>query len=88
MTGQVEVPHRTAIGNRLAFFQVQQVDDGSSPTFTLQLRQAIDLLPIDAALVGEEQQVGMRAGDEEVLDRILVFGRAPLRPFPPRRCDL
>ena len=31
----------------------------------------VDLEPVDAALVGEDQQVGVGGGDEEVFDEIL-----------------
>ena len=63
-----------AIGDLFAFGQVQQVDDRPAAAFAAQLRQVVDLLPVDLAVVGEEQQVVVRAGDEQVLDRIFFLG--------------
>ena len=34
----------------------------------------VDLEPVDSAFVGEDEDVGVRGGDEEVLDEILVAG--------------
>ena len=65
----------------LAFGEVEQVDDRPAAAFAAQLRQVVDLLPIDLAAVGEEQQIVVRAGDEQVLDRIFVFGLGPLQPL-------
>ena len=63
-----------AVGDLLAFRQVQQIDDRPALALAAQLRQVVDLLPVDAALVREEQQIGVRAGHEQVLDRVLFFG--------------
>ena len=63
-----------AFGDFLAFGQVQQIHDRPPAAVALQLRQVIDLLPIDLALVREEQQIGVRAGDEQMLDRIFFLG--------------
>ena len=79
MPGQVEVTHRTTVSDLLAFGQVQQVHDRASTTFTTELWQAIDLLPIDLAHVRKEQQVRVRAGDEEVFDRIFVLDLGSLQ---------
>src|ERR1700732_2977041 len=32
----------------------------------------VDLEPVDAPLVGEDENVGVRGGDEEMLDEVLV----------------
>ena len=32
-------------------------------------------------LVGEEQQIGVRAGDEQVLDRVFFLGLGPCEPL-------
>ena len=79
MVGLVEIADRPAVGDLLAFGEVQQVDDRPAAAVAAQLRQVVDLLPIDLAAVGEEQQVGVRAGDEQVLDRIFFFGLGALQ---------
>ena len=63
------------------FAEVQQVDHRPAAGVAGQLRQVVDLPPIDLALVGEEQQVGVGAGDEEVLDRVFLFGLGPGQPL-------
>ena len=73
-SGCVEVADRQALGDLFAFGQVQQVDDRPAAAVAAQLRQVVDLLPVDLAAVREEQQVGVRAGDEQMLDRIFVLG--------------
>ena len=74
MVGLVEVADGAAVGDLLALREVQQVDDRPAAAVAAKLRQVVDLLPVDLALVGEEQQVGVRAGDEEVLDRVFLVG--------------
>ena len=77
VVGLVEVADRAAVGDLLALGQVQQVHHRPAAAVAGQLRQVVDLAPVDLALVGEEQQVGVRAGDEEVLDRVFLFGLGP-----------
>ena len=78
VVGLVEVADRAAVGDLLALGQVEQVDDRPAAALARQLRQVVDLLPVDLALVGEEQQVVVRAGDEQVLDRIFFLGLGAL----------
>ena len=59
---------------RSPFLQVEQVDHRPAAAVAAQLRQVVDLSPVDLALVREEHQVRVRAGDEEVLDRVFLFG--------------
>ena len=40
------------------------------------LRDVVDLEPVELAAVGEAQQIGVRRGDEEVLDEIVFARRA------------
>ena len=81
VVGLIEVADRPAVGDLLALGQVQQIDHGPAAAVAGQLRQVVDLAPIDLALVGEEEQIGVRAGDEEVLDRVLLFGLGPFEPL-------
>ena len=55
----------------------------------LMLRDVVDLQPVELAAVGEAEQVGVRRGDEEVLDEV-VLARRRRRRRPCRRgagCD-
>ena len=81
MVGLGEIADGPAVGDLLALGEVEQVDDRPAAAVAGQLRQVVDLLPIDLALVGEEQQVVVRAGDEQVLDRIFLFGLGPVQPL-------
>ena len=74
MVGLIEIADRPAVGNLLALAEVQQVDHGAAAGVAGQLRQVVHLAPIDLALVREKQQIGVRAGDEQVLDRVFLFG--------------
>ena len=86
MIGQGEIADGQAIGDLFALGQVQQIDDRPAAALAAELRQVVDLLPVDLAVVGEEQQIIVRAGDEQVLDRIFFLGlRARSIPLPPRR---
>src|SRR5262249_2526662 len=46
-----------------------------------ELRQVVDLEPVDLAMVGEAQKVSVRRGDEEVLDEV-VFARVASADAP------
>ena len=77
MVGPVEIADRPAVGDLLALAEVQQVHHGAAAGVAGQLRQVVHLAPIHLALVGEKQQVGVGAGDEQVLDRVFLFGFRP-----------
>ena len=81
MVGLVEIADGAAVGDLLALGEVQQVDHRPAAAVAGQLRQVVDLAPIDLARVGEEQQVGVRAGDEQVLDRVFFLGLGPGEPL-------
>ena len=78
MARLIEIADRPTVGNLLAFGQVQEVDDRPAASIPTQLRQIVDLAPIDLTPVGEEQQIGVRAGHEEVLDGVFLFGLGAL----------
>ncbi len=81
MIGQFKVPNSTAIGDRFAFVQVQQVDDCSTATFTAELRQAVYFLPINSTRVGKEQQIVVSACGKQVSDWIFVLGLGSFKTF-------
>ena len=57
----------------LALAQRQQVDERAALGGARGLRQLVHLQPVDLAAVGEEQQVVVRRGDEQVLDVVVVL---------------
>ena len=74
VVGLVEVADGAAVGDLFVLGQVQQIHDRPAFALARELRQVVDLLPVDLALGREEQQVVVRAGDEQVLDRIVFVG--------------
>ena len=78
VVGFVKILDRAAIGDLFALGQIEKVDDGPPAAVAGQLRQPVDLQPIDLAVVGEEHQIGVRAGHEEVLDGIFALGLGAL----------
>ena len=54
--------------------EVQQVDDRLAPGGRPALGNLVDLEPEDLARVGEEEQVVLGGGDEQLLDEILFLG--------------
>ena len=74
---QVEISNRDAVQDLFRLVQLQQVHDGPATTVPSQFGQSIDFLPVDLSLVGEEEQVGMRAGYEKMFDRVFL-----VRPRP------
>ncbi len=81
VTGQIEVANGNTLGNRFAFSQIEQVDDCSTAAFATELRNVVNLLPIHFSLAGEEQQIGVRAGDEQVFNWIFVFNLGTFNAF-------
>ena len=74
MAGLVEVAHGPAIGDPFPLGEIQQVDDRPAAAVAGQLRQFVDLAPMDLAAVGEEQQIVVRAGHEQMLDGVFLLG--------------
>ncbi len=61
---------------REGFFglHLQQVGEGAAFGLAREVGNVVDLLPIDAAEVGEEHEVVFGAGDEEVFDEVAFLG--------------
>ena len=81
MPRQVKIADGVALLNPFTLVQVQQVNHGSATALSAQLRQVVDFLPENLSPVGEEQQVRVRAGHEQMFDRILVFRLRPFQAF-------
>ena len=62
----------------------QHVGDGPARAGAAHLRDVVDLQPVDLPAVGEAQQIGVRRGDEEVLDEVVFARSPPETPLPPR----
>ena len=66
--------------------QRQQVDDGRAPGRALLHRDLVGPQPVDPAPVGEEQQVGVGRGVDDLGDEVLLLElgalRRPGRPGP------
>ena len=60
----------------------QEVGDGPAAAGPLQRRNVVDLDPVHPPAVGEEQQVIVGAGSEEVLEEVAFAGVAPADPAP------
>src|SRR6267154_2542950 len=69
-------------GDLLALREGDQVDDGLAPGCAPGLRQLMHLEPEHAALAGEDEHVGVRAGDEDLLDEVLFGGARAGLPAP------
>ena len=77
-----EFADRQATGHALfGVLQREQIDDRPPAAGAALQRQIVDLLPMHAAPIGEEQQIGVRAGDEEMLDVVLFVRLDPRDPF-------
>ena len=67
-----EIAHGEHRLYRFTGLQADQVADVLAFPGGADVGDLIDLQPVNAALVGEDENVGVRGGDEEVLDEILV----------------
>ena len=65
-------------GDLLAVLQREHVDDRLAARVARALRHFPDLEPVDAAAVGEAQDVVVRVGDEELVDPVVFLGRRRL----------
>ena len=77
----IEVTDRSAVRHRFAFFKRHDVNDRSTATLTRQLRQLVNFSPMYDPAIGEEQQIVVRAGGKNVLNRVLVFALGPFDSF-------
>ena len=66
-----ELAHRQERFHGLVRLQVDQVRNMLALADGGGVRNLVDLQPVDAALVGEDQQVAVRGGDDQVLEEIL-----------------
>ena len=64
--------HRNDAGDLFLFLERQHVGDGPAGAGPAHLRDVVDLEPVELAAVGEAEQIGVRRGDEEVLDEIVL----------------
>ena len=62
-------------GDALAIFQRQQVDHGPAAGITPRQRNLVHLEPVHLAHVGEAENGGVGAGNQQVLDEVLVLHR-------------
>ena len=81
-----EIADGQHVGDLLALLELQQVGDRSALALRGQLRHVVDLLPVHAALVGEEQQVVVVLATNRCSTKSPSFASAPLMPRPPRPC--
>ena len=66
----------------LTLLEREHVDDGLAATAARALRHFVDLEPIDATAVREAQDVVVRIGDKEVIDKIVILDRRGLLAAP------
>ena len=66
-----ELLDREQRGDLLAFFHRHQVDDRLALAAGPDVGDLVDLEPVGAAAVGEDHDVGVGGGDEQVADEIL-----------------
>ena len=70
---------------RLVGRQRQQVDDRHALGRALALGDLVGPQPVHLAPVGEEQQVGVGGGEDDVADEVVALAAwRPPRPRPPR----
>src|SRR5712691_4237775 len=69
-----EIAHREHGADRFSGLQADEVADVLAAAGGADVRNFVDLEPVDTAFVGEDQDVGVGGGDEEVFDEILLAG--------------
>ena len=75
-----ELPHRHQRRDLLGRLDGDAVDHRLAPRRAARLRDLVDLEPVELAGVGEEEQVVVGAGDEEVLDPVVLLQVGPVEP--------
>src|SRR5271170_1723416 len=75
-----EVAHGEHGADGFAGLQSNEVADVLAFAGGADVGNLVNLKPVDAALVGEDENVSVRGGNEEVLDEILVAGLHPGAP--------
>ena len=74
-----KAPYREHGLHDFAFSQLQDIDDRLAPRCAAELRQRMDLHPMHATLVGEEQDVRVRRSHKEMLHEVFVAGHHAAR---------
>src|SRR6267378_663222 len=69
----LEIARRDERGELLVFLEFNETRNGFAAGGRRRFRQFIDLQPVDAALRGEQQDVAVRRGDEQILDEIFFL---------------
>ena len=77
-----ELAHRHQRRDLLVRLDGDAVDDRLPSRRAARLRDLVHLEPVELPRVGEEQQVVVRAGDEEVLDPVVVLEVGAVEPAP------
>ncbi len=75
MAAFLELTHRQKRGNFFAGLKIEQIDDRFSPRSAARLGQLMDFDPIHFTDGGEKQNIGMHRRDEEIFDKVFLFGR-------------
>ena len=73
-----ELAHRHQRRDLLVGLDGDAVDHRLAPRRAARLRDLVHLEPVELARVGEEEQVVVGAGDEEVLDPVVVLEVGPV----------
>ena len=68
-----EIAHRQDGLDLFAFLQIEQLDNGFAARLTARLRNLVDLEPVDPPTITEAEDVGVRAGDQQLVDKILFL---------------
>ena len=77
----VEISNGSTVGDFFALAQFEQIHHGPAAARSAQLRQIVNLQPVNPAEIGEEHQIGVGAGHEQMFDRIFFFGAGALEPL-------
>src|SRR3954471_17681087 len=83
-----ELPHRHQRRDLLALLDGDAVDHWLAPGRAPGLRDLVHLEPVELPLVGEEEQVVVGAGDEQVLHPVIGLEVGAVEPPPPATLPL
>src|SRR3989475_5434104 len=73
VAARAELPHWHAGGDGLALAEGQEIHHRLALGLASAFRNLVHLQPVHLAQVGEEEEIGVRRGDEEILDDVLLF---------------
>ena len=74
-----EAPHREHSLHDFAFSQLQDINDRLASRGPAELREGVNLHPMHATLVGEEQDVRVRRSHKEMLHEVFIAGHHAAR---------